>query len=192
MDVRFPAPAGARPRSAVVALVVGPVLLVAPLAAVLTQGLDLLDRLDALMLALAGLVITGWGGYRVAGPRPRLRHATDVRLDGIGVEAPGALLTWPDVALVEVRWWEIVPPYVEEARHLPVLRFVARDDRDITTDDRLRPDDGLAHAFGITPAAAALTVVVGPDGLAALDQVLGWIAEHRGDVAVEVGAPPTF
>ena len=85
-----------------------------------------------------------------------------------------------------------MPPYVEEAQHLPVLRFVARDDRDIVTGPGLAPDDGLAHAFGITPAAAALTVVVGLDGLEPLEQVLGWLGEHRADVPVEVGAPPTF
>lgn len=193
MDVRLaPAAAAGRPRSAVVAVVVGVVLLVAPLAAVATQGLDPLDRLDALLLAATGLLIACWAGWRLGRPGPRLRHPTDLSLDGVGVTVPGAALTCPDVALVEVRWWEIVPPYVDEPQHLPVLRFVARDDRAIVTGPALRPDDGLAHAFGISPAAAALTVVVGPDGLEALQQVLGWVAEHRSDVPVEVGAPPAL
>lgn len=190
MDVRLPPPTGGRPRSAPVALVVGLVLLVAPLVAVLSQGLGSFDRLEALMLALAGVVVAGWGGWQFGRPRPRLARPTDIHLDGIGVTMGGALLTWPDVALVEVRWWEIVPPYVEHARHLPVLRFVAADDGDIATGGDLAPDLGLAHAFGITPAAAALTVVVGPDGREPLEQVLGWLREHRADVAVEVGAPP--
>lgn len=192
MDVRLPPPTRDRPRSAPIALVVGLVLLVAPLAAVGTQGLDFFDRLDAVMLALTGLVIAGWGGWQVGRPGPRLRQPTDLHLDGVGVTARGAALTWPDVALVELRWWEIVPPYVEEAQHLPVLRFVARDDRDIVTGPGLAPDDGLAHAFGITPAAAALTVVVGVDGVEPLQQVLAWLGEHRADVPVEVGAPPSF
>ena len=63
MDVRLaPAAAAGRPRSAVVAVVVGVVLLVAPLAAVATQGLDPLDRLDALLLAATGLLIACWAG----------------------------------------------------------------------------------------------------------------------------------
>lgn len=192
MDVRLPPPTAVRPRSAPVAVVVGVVLLVAPLAAVGTQGLDLFDRLDAVMLALTGLVIAGWGGWQLGRPGPLLRRPTDLHLDGIGISAQGALLTWPDVALVEVRWWEILPPYVDEPQHLPVLRFVARDDRDITTGAQLAADAGLAHAFGISPAAAALTVVVGPEALEPLQQVLAWIGEHRADVPVEVGAPPSF
>ncbi|MBM7520241.1 hypothetical protein [Nocardioides nitrophenolicus] len=194
MDVRLPAPAGGRPPLALVAIGVGAVLLVAPLAAIASQGLSPLDRLDALMLALAGVVILGWGVLRTAGRRARLRHPTVVQLDGVGVTVRGpdvaATLAWSDVALVEVRWWEIVPPYVEEARHLPVLRFVAAHDADITVQGSPTISADLAHAFGISPAAAALSVVVGADGLEPLQEVLTWAGGHRPDVPVEVGAPP--
>lgn len=194
LDVRLRGAAGGPPGSAVAAIPIGAVLLVAPLAAIVTQGLDPLDRLDALLLALTGLVILGWGVFRVAGPRPRLQHPTDITLDGVGVTVQGAdvtaLLTWPDVALVEVRWWEIVPPYVEEARHLPVLRFVPHHDGDVTVNGTPQISADLARAFGISPAAAALTVVIGPAALAPLDETLGWVGAHRPDVPVEIGAPP--
>ncbi|TQK71388.1 hypothetical protein [Nocardioides sp. SLBN-35] len=194
MDVRLPAPAGGRPLSAVVAAAVGAILLVTPLAAIASQGLGSEDRLDALMLALAGLVILGWGGYRLVGRRPRLQHATHVELDGVGVAVRGvdvaALLTWRDVALVEVRWWQIVPPYVEEAIHLPVLRFVARDDGDVALQGSSVLTADLAQAFAISTPAAALSAVVGREGLEPLQQVLAWMGENRPDVPVEIGAPP--
>ncbi len=194
LDVRLAAPAGRPPGSAVAALPIGAVLLVAPLAAIATQGLAALDRLDALLLALAGLVILGWGVRRVAGPRPRLQHPTDVTLDGIGVTVQGedvvALLTWPDVALVEVHWWEIVPPYVEDARHLPVLRFVPHHEGDVTLHGTPGISADLAHSFGIPLASAALTVVVGPEAVGPLEEVLDWVGAHRPDVPVEIGAPP--
>lgn len=193
MDVRLPAPAGGRPPSVVVAVPVGVVLLVAPLVAIAVRDLDTDDRLSALMLALAGLVVLGWGLGRLA-RRPRLRHPTDVHLDGVGVTVRGpevgALLTWPDVLLVEVRWWEVVPPYVDEAVHLPVLRFVARHDGDITVDGTPRTSADLAQAFGISPPSAALTAVVGTEALGPLQELLAWIGENRPDVTVEVGAPP--
>lgn len=196
MDVRLPAPVGRPPRIVIVAVLVGAVLLSAPLLAIATQGLDPLHRLNALMLALAGLVILVWGVRRVIGPRQQLRHHTDLRLDHIGVTmlgaGSGAQLAWSDLALVEVRWWEIVPPYVDEECHLPVLRFVARDDGDIAISGLGPLAAPLGHAFGIPPAAAALTVVLGPDALEPLQQVLDWLADHRADVAVEVGAPPAL
>ncbi|GAA1534288.1 hypothetical protein [Nocardioides humi] len=193
MDVRLPAPAGRPPRSALVAIVVGAVLLVAPLVAIASRGLDPFDRLDALMLALAGLVILGWGGFRV-GSRPLLRHATALRLDDAGVALQGpdaaALLRWPDLAVVEVAWWEIVPPYVEEAEHLPVLRFVARDDGAIALNGAGRLATRLGQSFRISPPAAALTVVLGAEALDPLHRVLDWLEQHRGDVPVAVGEPP--
>lgn len=194
LDVRLPAPAGRPPGSAVAAIPIGAVLLVAPLAAILTQGLDPLDRLDALLLALTGLLILGWGVVRVAGPRPRLHHATDITLDGVGVTVQGAdvaaLLAWPDVAVVEVQWWEIVPPYVEEALHLPVLRFVPDHDGDVALNGTPGITADLAHSFGTSSAAAALTVVVGRDALGPLEEVLDWVGANRPDVPVELGAPP--
>ncbi|MFD1249149.1 hypothetical protein ACFQ3F_15230 [Nocardioides ginsengisoli] len=102
----------------------------------------------------------------------------------------GAMLLWANVELVEVGWWEIVPPYVDEARHLPVLRFIARDDRDISVNGAGALAARLGQAFGMSPAAAALTAVVGPSGLGALEQVIGWLEENRGDVPVEIGEPP--
>lgn len=194
LDLRLPAPAGRPPGIAVAAIPIGAVLLVAPLVALASQGLDPLDRLDALLLALTGLVILGWGVLRVAGPRPRLQHPTDLTLDGVGVTVQGAdvtaLLTWPDVSLVEVSWWEIVPPFVEESCHLPVLRFVPSHDGDITLNGTPALSADLAQAFGISPAAAALTVVVGRDAVAPLEEMLAWIGVHRPDVPVELGAPP--
>ncbi|GAA3684166.1 hypothetical protein GCM10022237_48440 [Nocardioides ginsengisoli] len=65
MDVRLPAPAGNPPRLPWLALVIGAVLIVTSLAATGTQALDRVDVIDALMLALTGLVIAGWGGYRL-------------------------------------------------------------------------------------------------------------------------------
>lgn len=193
-DIRLPAPAGRPPGTAVAAVPVGAVLIAAPLAAIATQGLHPLDRLDALLLALAGLVILGWGVLQVAGPRPRLQHTTDVTLDGVGVAVGGAdvtaLLTWPDVSVVEVSWWEIVPPYVEEACHLPVLRFVPQHDGDVTLRGTPGISADLAQSFGITPAAAALTVVIGPRSIELLQALLDWIGANRPDVPVELGAPP--
>lgn len=194
LDLRMPAPDGGPPRSALAALPIGAVLLVAPLVAIVSQGLDPFDQLDALMLALAGLVILGWGVHRVAGPRPRLQHPTGITVDGVGVTVHGAdvvaLLTWPDVSIVEVGWWEIVPPYVEEACHLPVLRFVPQHDGDVTLHGTPGISADLAQSFGITPAAAALTVVIGRDSLDPLQALLDWIGAHRPDVPVELGAPP--
>ncbi len=194
MDVRLPAAAGGWPRSAVAAVVVGGVLLVAPLAAIASRRLDTYDRLNALMLALAGLVVLGWGVRLLAGTRARLRQTTDVTLDGIGVTVRGAdvsaLVTWPDVALVEVHWWEIVPPYVEEAIHLPVLRFVPRHDGDVTLHGTPAISADLARSFGISAPAAALTVVIGAAALEPLHELLAWVGAHRPDVPVEVGAPP--
>lgn len=195
LDVRLPAPERGLPRLPLVAVLAGTVLLVAPLAAIASQGLDPFDRLDALMLALAGLVVAGWGGYRL-GARPLLRHDTALRLDDAGVTLQGAdsgaRLAWPDLALVEVAWWEIVPPYVDDAQHLPVLRFVAHDDHAIAVNGAGVVAGQLAHAFGISPPAAALTAVLGHDGLGALQQVLDWVGGHRPDVPVEVGAPPAL
>lgn len=194
LDLRLPAPAGRPPGSAVAAVPIGAVLLAAPLAAIVTQGLDPLDRLDALLLALTGLVILGWGVFRVADPRPRLQHTTDVALDGVGVSVRGAdvtaLLTWPDVAVVEVSWWEIVPPYVEEACHLPVLRFVPQHDGDVTLQGTPGISADLAQSFGVSPAAGALTVVIGPRAIEPLQALVDWIGANRPDVAVELGAPP--
>lgn len=194
LDVRLPAPAGRVPGRAVAAIPIGALLLVAPLAAIATQGLDSFDRLEALMLALAGAVILGWGLHRVAGPRPRLQHPTDITVDGVGLTVHGAdvvaLLAWPDVALVEVSWWEIVPPYVEEACHLPVLRFVPQHDGDVTLHGTPGISADLAQSFGTTPAAAALTVVLGRDALDPAQTLLDWLGAHRPDVPVELGAPP--
>lgn len=194
LDLRLPAPAGRPPGSAVAAIPIGAVLLVAPLAAIATQGLDPFDRLDALLLALTGLLILGWGLFRVAAPRPRLQHPTEVTLDGVGLTVHGAdvvaQLTWPDVSLVEVSWWEIVPPYVEEACHLPVLRFVPQYDGDVTLHGTPGISADLAHSFGITPAAAALTVIIGREAIDPLQALVDWIGAHRPDVLVELGAPP--
>lgn len=193
LDVRLPAPASGLPRIALVAVLAGTVMVVAPLLAIASQGLDPFDRLDALMLALAGLVVAGWGGYRL-GARPLLRHDTALHLDEAGVTVQGAdsgaRLPWPDLARVEVVWWQIVPPYVEEDQHLPVLRFVARDDHTIAVDRAGVVSDQLAHAFRISAPAAALTTVVGLRGLGALQQVLDWVGGHLPDVPVEIGAPP--
>ena len=194
MDVRLPAPAGDRPRLPWIALVIGAVLLGSAVVALGTRRLDQVDGLDAVMLALAGIVILGWGGHRLWS-RPLLQHDTALHLDGVGVTLQstdaGAMLLWPNVALVEVAWWEIVPPYVDEARHLPVLRFVAHDDRDISVNGSGELATRLAQAFGTSPSAAALTAVLGPDGLAPVAQALNWIEENRGDVPIEVGEPPS-
>lgn len=194
LDLRLPAPDWGPPRSAFVALPIGAALAVAPLVAITTEQLAGTDRLNALMLVLAGAVILGWGVFSLTRPRPRLQHPTDVTLDGVGVTVHGAdlaaMLTWPDVEVVEVRWWEIVPPYVEEADHLPVLRFVARHDGDIRTLGTPGLTADLAHSFGMTVPAAALSVVVGGNGIDELQQVLAWVVQNRPDVAVELEEAP--
>ncbi|HVK29517.1 MAG TPA: hypothetical protein VM575_14340 [Nocardioides sp.] len=194
LDLRLPAPDSGPLRSALAALPIGAALVVAPLVAISTQDLAGTDRLNALMLVLAGAVILGWGVFSLTRPRPRLQHPTDVTLDGVGVTVHGtdlaAMLTWPDVAVVEVGWWEIVPPYVDEAEHLPVLRFVARHDGDIRTVGAPGLSADLAHSFGLTVPAAALTVVVGGNGIDELQQVLGWVVRNRPDVAVELEEAP--
>jgi hypothetical protein len=148
------------------------------------------------MLALAGLVVLGWGARRLAVTPGRLQYAIEVHLDGVGVTVRGpevsALIAWPDVALVEVRWWQVVPPYVEEAVHLPVLRFVARHDGDITLAGTPAISADLAHAFGISRPAAALTAVIGTAAVEPLEDLLAWVGAHRPDVPVEVGAPPVL
>jgi hypothetical protein len=193
MDVRLPATAGDRPRLPWLVLVIGAVLLVAAIAALGTQALDRVDGIDALMLALTGVVIMGWGGYRLSS-RPLLHHDTGLHLDGVGITVQstdaGAMLLWSDVELVEVAWWEIVPPYVDGAQHLPVLRFVARDDRDISRNGPGVLAARLGQAFGMSPSAAALTVVVGPAGVEALQQAIDWIEDNRGEVPIEIGEPP--
>ncbi|GAA3542644.1 hypothetical protein GCM10022263_32270 [Nocardioides daeguensis] len=191
----MPAPASSLPRIALVAVLAGAVMVAAPLAAIASQGLDPFDRLDALMLALAGLVVAGWGGYRL-GARPLLRRDIALHLDEAGVTLQGAdsgaRLLWPDLARVELAWWEIVPPYVEDAEHLPVLRLVAHDDHAIAVNGAGVVSGQLARAFGISPPAAARTAVVGHGGLGALQQVLDWVGSHQPDVPVEVGAPPAL
>lgn len=196
LEVRLPSPGGTGPSLwPPVALAVGTLLVVVPLAAIATQGLDLIDRIDALLLALAGIVIAGWGVLELSrGRRALLRHDTVVQLDGIGVTVRASdlagLLTWPDLALVELSWWEIVPPYVDEPAHLPVLRFVPHHDGDVTLDGTAGLTADLAHSFGISVPAAVLTVVVGSEALGPLQQLADWLGEHRPEVPVEVGDPP--
>lgn len=177
------------------ALATGTVLVVASLAALASQGLDAVEGLEAMMLVLAGVVIAGWGVLQLArGRRGLLRHETLIRLDGIGVSVhaadAAAMLTWSDVALVELRWWEIVPPYVGEPTHLPVLRFVPAHEGDIALTGSPGLSADLAHSFGISTGAAVLTVIVGPAGVAGIQELADWLGEHRSDVPVEVGAPP--
>lgn len=196
LEVRLPPPSG---RSGSlwppVGIAVGSLLVVVPLAAMATQDLDLVDGLSALTLVLAGVVIAGWGVIQLSrGRRALLRHETVVQLDGIGVTVravdAAAMLTWPDVALVELSWWEIVPPYVDEPAHLPVLRFVPRHDGDVALNGAPALSAELAHSFGISTPAAVLTVVLDHAAMGPLQQVADWLAQHRPDVAVEVGPPP--
>lgn len=199
LQVRLPSPTQAHGAAwTALALVVGATLLALPLAAVATQGLDDLDRLEALMLAFAGLVIAGWGVLQLARGRALLRWDAALQLDERGVtlhNGPDRDLTvtfvaWPDVAGVEVAWWRILQPYVDEPQDLPVLRLLTRHDGEVTVGSLGELTHRLGQSFGIPPEAAALVAVLDPSGLDAVHQVQAWLAAHQPRVPVEIGAPP--
>ncbi|TWG92007.1 hypothetical protein L615_007500000170 [Nocardioides sp. J9] len=199
LEVRLPSPVGAlRSPWPYAAVLVGTLLVVGPLAALASQGLDSLDRLDALMIVLAGVVMAGWGLRELGRPTSLLRHDSVLRLDesGVAVHTGGARdggwahVAWPDLMMVEVAWWEIVPPYVEEPEHLPVLRFVTSFDAVI----RAQPTElsqRLGHSFSITPEEASLVAILdGRIGEKPLAQVRQWLAEHQPELPVDVGRRP--
>ncbi|KRB74071.1 hypothetical protein ASE01_18950 [Nocardioides sp. Root190] len=199
LEVRLPSPGGSR--SSIwppVALAIGTILVVAPLAAVATQGLDTIDSLDAFLLALAGVVIAGWGVLQLAGGGTRLHHDALLRLDedGAALHTGGsrsggwAQIAWADLSAIEIAWWEILPPFVEDPEHLPVLRFLSRYDAAIRVNEPTGLATDLGHAFGISPQAASLLTVLDPSAAIALQQVEAWLEAHRPDVPLEVGAPP--
>lgn len=200
LEVRLPAPDGQVSAMRLVAVVVGAVLSVSVVIALLTQDLASLDRLDAILLAAAGLLILGWGVVGLIGNNARLRYDAVLRLDPDGLalhtgsarEGGWAHLAWHDLERVEVQWWEIVPPFVEEPEHLPVLRFVSRDDGYIqATGDHVQ-SRALAGAFQVAPASAALIAVLGRSSQDALWQLGAWLGEHQHEVPVEIGAPPNL
>ena len=199
LQVRLPSPTQAHGSAwTALALVVGTILLAVPLVAVATQGLDDLDRLEALTLAFAGLVIAGWGVLQLARGRALLRWDAALQLDDRGValhsgpdhDLTAAFVAWSDLAGVEVVWWRILPPYVDEPQDLPVLRLLPRHDGEAMIGSLGELTDRISQSFGITPEAAALVAVLDPSGLDAVHQVQGWLAAHQPRVPMEVGAPP--
>lgn len=198
LELRLPAPAGQRPVLRLFAVAVGAVLSVTMAIALGTQDLASLDRLEATLTAATGLLILGWGVAGLVGARRRLRHDALLHLDADGVAmhtgsaAAGgwAHLAWHDLEHVEVHWWEIVPPFLEDPEHLPVLRFISRNDTYIQVTGAHEQASALAGAFQVSPASAALIAVVDPSATEALQQLAGWLSEHQSEVRVEVGAPP--
>ncbi len=200
VEVRLPAPAGQLPVLRVVAVVAGAALAVSLLIALGTQDLASLDRLDALLLAATGLLILGWGIAGLIGNRSRLRYDAVLQLDSDGValhtgsarDGGWGHVAWRDVERVEVHWWEIVPPFVEDPEHLPVLRFVSRNDAYIQLSGAQAQSKALAGAFQVSPEAATLIAVLDPSAAEALQHLGAWLSEHQVEVPVEIGAPPNL
>lgn len=198
LELRLPAPAGHRSPLRLVAVVAGTALSVSLLVALASQDLASLDRLDALLLAATGLLILGWGVAGLIGNGARLCHDAVLRLDadglalhtGSGRDGGWAHLGWYDLERVEVHWWEIVPPFVEDPEHLPVLRFVSRDDAHVQVSGDHVQASALAGAFQVSTAAAALIAVLDDSATETLPLLGTWLSEHQSEVRFEIGAPP--
>ncbi|KRA32716.1 MULTISPECIES: hypothetical protein [unclassified Nocardioides] len=200
LELRLPAPAGQHSPLRPVAVALGFVLAGSMLVAIGTQDLDSLDQLEAIMTAAAGLLILGWGVAGLFGNSSRLRYDAILRLDGDGIalhsgaagDGGWAHLAWYDLARVEVHWWEIVPPFLEDPEHLPVLRFISRDESYIQVAGDHVQSRALAGAFQVSPASAALIAVLDHAATEPLQQLGAWLNEHQGEVPVEIGAPPNL
>lgn len=200
LELRLPAPASGPSPLRPVAVAVGLALSGSLFVALATQELESLDRLDALLTAGAGLLILGWGVAGLVGNSSRLRHDAVVQLDDDGValhtgsarDGGWGHVAWHDVERIEVHWWEIVPPFVEDPEHLPVLRFVSRNDAYIQVSGAQVQSRALAGAFQVSPESAALIAVLDPSEAEALQELGAWLSEHQVEVTVDIGAPPNL
>lgn len=200
LELRLPAPVSGPSPLRPVAIAVGLALSGSLFVALATQELESLDRLDALLTAAAGLLILGWGVAGLIGNSSRLCHDAVVQLDNDGValhtgsarDGAWGHVAWRDVERVEVHWWEIVPPFVEDPEHLPVLRFVSRNDAYIQVSGAQVQSRALAGAFQVSPESAALIAVLDPSDAEALQHLGAWLSEHQVEVTVDIGAPPNL
>lgn len=176
------------------AVVGGGALIVAGVLAVATQDLAPAEQVNGVLVVVVGAMAAVWGGRRLRNRRGLLRTDLILRLDGRGVGAlTGSLaedgawasLAWPDLDRVEIRTHHLGPPYFVDERHAPVLRFVATDDAAIQVGHGSPYEAVKAAALGITPAAAALAMILGPVTEQRLPPIRAWLAANQPGVPID-------
>ena len=206
MDASEPAPLEIRrvpPRQAWQAIALagaavlgGALLVISGVLALATQDLEPAEQVNGGLVVVVGAMAGVWGGRRRRHRRGRLRSDVVLRLDAHGVGAlTGSLaedgawasLSWADLDRVEIREHRLGPPYFVEEKQAPVLRFVATDDAAIQVGHGSPYEAVKAAALDITPAAAALAMILGPTTQDRLPPIRAWLAAHRPEVRVVEG-----
>lgn len=195
---RTPAPGSRGVIAAAAGAVAAGVLLAgAGVVAVATQDLDTPEQLNGALVIVVGAMAVVWGARRLRNRRGLLRTDLVLRLDETGVgmmtgsltdEGGWAALAWADVARVELRVHRLGPPYFREEHDAPVLRFVAVDDSAIQLTGGSPYEAVKAAALGISAAAGALAMILGPTTMDRAGQVRDWLQAHRPEVRLELEA----
>jgi hypothetical protein len=170
----------------------GVLLCGACLVASFTEDLDKYDQLQASALGAIGAVFAFWGFQRVRHTRALLFRGPVIRLDDRGVwmrtgsldDRSAAAVPWDSVESVRVTSVQRPPGFLVAGGGAELLQFVAQESA--VEHDPLPPATYLkATAVGLTPVAAAVSVIVGPDTADRIPRILDWLATNRPDLPRE-------
>ena len=169
-------------------LLLGLAALVPGVLALLTQPLSSDQTLQACFLVAAGGFATGVGALGSARVWRIGTRMVVLRLDEQGVHLCGGAIerprwssaVWEDIEAVEVRAVNLeAPAWRTTGEPMSALRFVPRSDDLVRTDPPTAFTHIKASSLGLTPAAAALTMLQGPTSEFRIPLILDWVREHR-------------
>jgi len=180
--------------ASVAALLAGVLLTGASVGAVVIQDLGRTDQLQALTLMAVGVLALGWGGSQVGAARELLFRGPVLRLDQHDVwvrtgslgDHTAACVPWSGVEAVEVTQVQLPPAFLvtgEGSRDL--LRFVLADEGAVQLDPLPPYAYVKATALGLSPVAAALTIIVGAETPDRIPRVLAWLSANRPGLRVD-------
>ena len=181
------------------ALLVGGWLLVA-VSLVWAASTDLHPglQLNCVLVGVTGALTASLGQrrlFRLRGVRRRMPIAR-LDADGIAVRTGGltdpdlwARLAWHDLSAVVVRPRTIGPPLLGVPTLLPVVYFVAREDRLIEHGHLTVYDLASAAILETSPAAAAMTMLLPRYRRDVVEQIEAWLAANRPEVPFDASLP---